>query len=255
MSPTSSDPSQNKIPVAIIGSCVSRDAFEFERASRFDLIGYYARTRLASFMGRATRSISPDYSKISSNFQRKTVAADITKNGRKLLREQQYSLLVIDLIDERFPLIRFADSGVATESNEFRKLGVARSAYTRIPPLHAESLDSWTAKWETLLRMIDATSDRGKIVVHLAQWCRYTAKGTATIDEVDVVDAANHWLSRAYEIMRLDLDASQFIRVSDENQVADDSHKWSIAPFHYVPAYYDEFIRKLERAAINQRSF
>lgn len=245
-------PAPTRVPrIAVLGSCVTRDAFELPEAEQFEVALYMARSALGSFMGRPTKSISPDYSRISSNFQRRMVAADIEKRGRKQLRSEPFDVLVLDLIDERLPVARFPDGGIATVSTEFRQLSISLDEYTKVHSHTDESWRLWRAGWTTLLTLLDQIDARQRVVVHRAYWAGTTADGSPTVEDPDIVAAANRWLDAAYSHMAADLAPQQFIEVAPELQVADPNHRWSAAPYHYVPEYYRDFLQRL--AAFAQR--
>lgn len=231
--------------IAVLGSCVTRDAFGIPEAEEFELTTYLARSALGSFMGRPTTAISPNYSLITSNFQRRMVMADIEKRGRKHLRSESFDVLVLDLIDERLPLARFPDGGIATVSSEFRLLGISLQEYTKIHSHTEESWRIWRAGWTTLVNLLDQIGARERTVVHRAHWVGRSADGAPTVKDPSTVAGANHWLDAAYEHMAADLGAHQFIDVAPEYQLGDPAHKWGLAPFHYVPEYYRDFLERL----------
>ncbi|MGP9613497.1 DUF6270 domain-containing protein [Brachybacterium sp. AOP42-B2-9] len=243
-SPTSS----SRPRIAVLGSCVTRDAFEIPEAARFELGVYTARSAMGSFMGRRTETIVPDYSRIVSNFQRRMVSADVEKQGRKQLRSEPFDVLLLDLIDERLPVARFRDGGVATVSNEFRRLGISLQNYTKIFAHTEEAWHLWKAGWSTFVRLLDEIGAREKTIVHCAHWVGHTPDGSPTMVDPTTITDANRWLEAAYERMSADLASYQFIDVADEYQVADPNHRWGLAPFHYVPAYYRNFLEQLATA-------
>ena len=55
--------------VAILGSCVTRDIFNFDREKRFQLVDYTARSSIASAFSD-TPFTNVEYSNIESLFQR-----------------------------------------------------------------------------------------------------------------------------------------------------------------------------------------
>lgn len=232
--------------IAILGSCVTRDAFALDEAQRFELVSYMARSALGSFMGRRTQQISPDYSRIASNFQRRVVQDDLAKQGRMRLRSLDFDALVVDLIDERLPLARFGDGGVATVSNEFRQLGVPLSAYTKNPPHSPDAFELWNAGWMTLLTLLDEIDARHKVVVHRAHWVVRAADGRPSVDDPETIYAANRWLDAAYEHMATTLEPHQMIEVPAGKVLADPVHQWGLAPFHYTADYYVEILRQLD---------
>lgn len=232
--------------IAILGSCVTRDAFDHEDARRFKLVSSVERTALGSFMGRRTQVLQPDYDKITSDAQRRTVQDDIAKQGRLRLRKLRFDALVVDLIDERLPVARFADGGTATVSSEFRQLSTPISQYTKVLPYTEQAFDRWRAGWTSLLDLLDQIGARHKVVVHRAHWVVRATDGRASVDDPETVYAANRWLNDAYEHMANTLEPHQAIEVPTRRVLADPQHPHGLAPFHYTPEYYAEILRQLD---------
>ena len=62
--------------IAIIGSCVTRDAFRPEDSDEWEIAAYYARSSLASAMSEIP-FVGVDLDGIDSAFQRRIVQADL----------------------------------------------------------------------------------------------------------------------------------------------------------------------------------
>jgi hypothetical protein len=135
----------------IIGSCVSRDAIAYDDAGEFTLKGYSARSSFAS----STLAIpKPDiYSaRIASKFQRQQVSNDFCKTLLGNLAKSRFDLLLIDFIDERFPLFAFDEGGLVTISIELHQLGVLKNLPGRIiPAFSPEHLELWDAGWQRFI--------------------------------------------------------------------------------------------------------
>lgn len=89
--------------VLILGSCVTRDAFEFAGDyPPLTLHGYYARSALVSATDARPFPGVP-LERIQSPFQRRMVQWDITGAALAEIAKADYDLLVYDAIDERYP--------------------------------------------------------------------------------------------------------------------------------------------------------
>lgn len=245
--------SSAKLRIALQGSAATRDAFDLPEAAAFDLVAYTAQSGLGSFMGRRPEVIDPDYSRIGTEAGRRLVRADIEKLGRKRLRSTPFDVLVLDLIDERLPMARFAEGGVATVSTEFRQLGISLQNFTKIHAHTEESWQLWEAGWDTLRRLLDQIGAREKTVVHRAHWAARATDGSPTMADPTAITDANRWLDAAYERMAADLAPHQFIDIADDHQVADADHPQGLAPFHYVPDYHRDFLERLAAAGARLR--
>ncbi|GAB2475049.1 DUF6270 domain-containing protein [Luteococcus sediminum] len=238
---------QEPVSVAIIGSCVTRDAFACAEASGYTIEHYSARTGLGSFLGPATRQLGADFDRIPSAFQRRVVRWDVEKFGRYWLRTNSPDVIVYDPIDERFALAVLPDDGVVTLSNEFGHLGIESGQYRRILPWSEEHFTRWRRGWATLLRLLDDAGLRDRLVVHLAYWGTTVEQTGDSPGRPEEIARANAWLARAEEVMRSSLPPDRFIRVPNALTVADGGHRWGVSPFHYVHPYYLHFLQELDR--------
>ena len=116
---------KNRIDVSIFGSCVTRDALEFEEDEnqRLELKTYIARQSIISSIDKPIKCCEEDI-KLNSPFQRRMVLWDLKKNAFELLSSDNSRYLIIDFIDERLGLCKLNGS-VVTCSTEFKKSGVA----------------------------------------------------------------------------------------------------------------------------------
>lgn len=107
----------------IYGSCVSRDALEFQQDGP-ELVKYVARTSLA-VQQSAPKVLTSLLERIPSPFQREMMMIDMQKSLFQLLESEQYDVLLLDFIDERFGIAQFEDDARFTLSADLPTL-VAR---------------------------------------------------------------------------------------------------------------------------------
>ncbi|GGC10716.1 DUF6270 domain-containing protein [Cellulomonas carbonis] len=232
--------------VGIIGSCVTRDAFELPRREGIVLDAYFARSSLASAC-TDRRFGGVDTSVIESAFQRRIVGFDLDKAFLDYLEADGFDVLVYDPIDERFDLM-LQNGAVATRSNEFMRASFDDDAIARVPSSTAEFVALWERGWSRLLKVLDAHGKRGALRVNEVYWAT-TARGDVDLAKTaprERTRAANEFLARLYQRMRADLDPHQFYTYAEDVLVAADEHRWGISPFHYVPEFYQAFVRRLE---------
>lgn len=238
--------------VAILGSCVTRDAFEFDTAGKWCVRPYVARTALGSLFGPRTSDQYLEYHRLPSKFQQRVVRDDIEKNGLTRILSNDFDFIIYDAIDDRYPLALFHDEGIATESLEFRGLGVPADLYTTIDPWTAAHYERWESGWRALMEIVTSLRLRNRVLIHGARWALQTRASMILPGDPLMIAKANEWLERAEERMAHDVQGSQFIRVPHEHHVADPSHRWGLAPFHYIPSYYEEFLRRLDMVSAGQ---
>ena len=143
-----------KIRLLILGSCVSRDIFEFCDASDFEIVEYFARTGLASLNGApAIDQVALD--QIISPFQRRVVSYDMDKSFWTKLESLSFDLLLLDFIDDRFDLMRTKDGGLFTLSNEYVSAAGQPPRRRRIASTSKEKRRLWLAGWQRLLTELD----------------------------------------------------------------------------------------------------
>ncbi|MBD5164984.1 DUF6270 domain-containing protein [Helicobacter sp.] len=105
--------------VLIFGSCVSRDILNFDTQGDFEIARYFARSSFASLSSEpyVDRSI---LEKIASNFQRRIVEWDMSKEFWLFLQQSNYDFLLLDMIDTRFHLHKIHSKYLCTISSEYQ---------------------------------------------------------------------------------------------------------------------------------------
>src|SRR4051794_20901336 len=102
---------------AILGSCVTRDLLE--GTNDVELVAYFARTSVVSAVSAPlTAPISA--LKGPSAFRHRMVMADLRKTALSEIGELEFDQLIVDLIDERLPLLRYGNT-IITQSWEFEE--------------------------------------------------------------------------------------------------------------------------------------
>lgn len=230
----------------IFGSCVTRDAFAFTEDPRFRLDQYFARSSLASAFGRGPFS-EVRTETIESAFQRRIVEWDLRKTFARTLSEQTYDWIIIDLIDERFDLVRDRSGAVATCSNEYQKAEVLSGVSLETIRSGSDSfMDLWAEGWSRFVEMVDGTCGRDAIVLHKAYWAETTEHGEPFRGQTsESIARANAVLDRMYAIIEADLPPDNALAVPRGSIRGASEHKWGRSPFHYTDDYYVDFMRLL----------
>lgn len=232
--------------IFILGSCVSRDAFSLPY-KEMELVAYVARTSLASAFHSqvAPRSLARLAASIPSSFQRRMVLADLDKRLPIMLKETDFDVLLIDLIDERFNLLQVEGGngrpGLYTLSAEFSRIHDGRG---RLVP--ADSSERWRAWTRGVSRLLQLVSVH-KIVLNRAFWADKTCAGEL-LEGPWEVDANNQLLERMYDYIEASAAGVRTIRYS-RAPLADPRHRWGLAPFHYDQASYRHMLDCLKDMA------
>ena len=221
----------------ILGSCVTRDAFAVSSDPRLSLERYFARSSIASAFGPGPVT-GVDTATITSPFQRRIVQWDLDKEFARSLSTGSFDRIVLDLIDERFDLVRTPTGALATRSNEFRAAATTADL-ERVASGSEEFFRLWCEGWRAFLATLDATVGRHVVLLHEAHWATTTESGAAFAHHPpEAIDAANALLDRLHAVIRADLSPTQVITPPRTAVVGADRHQWGPSPFHYADEYY-----------------
>lgn len=263
---------QRRLEILIVGSCVSRDTFEFLDPRRFHLRDYVARQSLISGFGPAAAPLV-EPSGLPSRFQQRMVEADAASDlpERVETHAPRVDLLLWDLVDERLGVHVRADGGITTDSVEARSLRGA-SAATELPegtrhlPFgsdeHFTLFEAALPLWRGLL---ERTGLLGRTVLVAPPWAERTAEGDLTPPSFELSATEGNALSQRYVAAArrvlglpvLGLSLRQEATRADHEAGADDrptvharvDHHWGPAPFHYDDATYTVLAEGIADAA------
>lgn len=227
---------------AILGSCVTRDAFAAHPEALGSPAEYFARTALASAMSPVVVE-GVDLSSIPSAFQRRVVGYDLDRAFLDFLERGELDLLVYDLIDERFPLLVLDGGGVVTRSGEFLRATADLAVTETVAPWTERSYALWEEAWSLLVARLRDLGLLERLVVNDVRWADVVEGGGQMPDVYPptLTARANYFLGRMSARMRRDLAPSQLFTYDGSLLTATSEHRWGTAPFHYVPAYYRAF--------------
>lgn len=236
------EPADPAVPVAIWGSCVTRDAMEVA-AGRLELLRYHART---SWVAQASTPYGEEVGSLEplSPFGARTVAEDYQKTVVDELVRRQPRAVLIDLIDERFVLLRtgpswwtMSDYVQATAMNE----RIRRSPASRTEFLDDRRLGLFEAAARTLAPRLAALLPDTAFVLHEATWAtRVRGEERFPAGHEEKAAAMNQALEQHYQVLA-DAFGPRLLRLRPPQElvVADPEHVWKLAAFHYVPEYYE----------------
>lgn len=230
----------------IFGGCATRDIFDIGMAKDFGLEfrDYYARSSPASaFCLSRDTSLTPDYSKIASNFQRRCVERDIKKHLVSSL-DKKFDYLLVDFFSVRFD-IAVKESDVFTVSNVFNKTGFdyRKAGYNLVKKGTSKYVDLWTVGFENLTQIFDSK----KIIINELYAAKKLEDGSGYgVEKESIIDEYNDFLNYAYTEARKWVPAANFIRYDNDVFMGALEHKWGVGPYHYIPRVYEEAARFLK---------
>ena len=236
----------DKIPLFILGSCVTRDAFEIAPNHSYKIEGYYARTSLFSTFSNHLKEVpTREDIGIEGNFRATQARKEFTKEARYYLATAPVRYILIDLLDERFGLYKFRDSFISN-SNELQEAKYYQKYKEEFVNLDKESLSK--AKIIEIFYEYLKRYDRDNIIILHKVYCSnqyIDDNGEVHTFEQRVVDENNRindMLNQFYYYMEMTFPNLKTIQIQD---IAYAGHKWGLTPFHYTNKYYEKFIEKL----------
>lgn len=238
--------------ILIVGSCVSRDILNYNEDSTLEISAYYARSSFASAF--APVATADEYSHtLQSKFQASIVKADLQNSLSSSLKDTNFDILLIDLIDERFSIALEDSGGIFTLSNELISAGfdVTANNIKIIKSQTDDFYDLWEKGWLKFITNIKSLDRLEDVFIHKTFWSSATQSGNdySSMFHKEQISAANSFLQRLYTRIALDLQTHQFIEPAPQFLCGADDHKWGISPFHYIDDYYKFMLEKLKKIA------
>jgi len=243
----------DKIKVLILGSCVSRDAFEFDSSGTFQVVDYYPRTSLASIYACDHKVELKSLPNISSPFQKKSIERDFNKDFITDLPNIHFDVLLLDLIDDRFDLAEAPNGAYFTVSNELIESGFDFDKCRNINSRSNEKFHIWELGWQKFIKHLASINVLQKLYVNAPYWASTTTDGMPFHE--DYVEENNLLLRRIYKRIAKDLPFSQILSFDKNNCVAADNHKWGSQPFHYKNEFYIKLLRQIYLRQIKPNLF
>jgi len=246
----------------IFGSCVSRDVLEVQKERKIFLKSYIARQSIVSAVSEPI-SIDADKLKLNSEFQKRMVLHDFKKDTFEVFRKNNSDYILIDFIDERFPLVKIGHSYV-TGSNE-----LLTSCYINVPEivkphklnyllawLGGRKADKWKIEKTDLEKFIFMFTHRlldiyqpKQIIVHEV----YLSDIYRNIENEICLFPKNHLanncvMNEKYEYIYRKFEEfipNAYIINCSKNYIADENHKWGLSPMHFQKEYYEKVLEEI----------
>jgi len=233
----------SQIKIFIFGSCVSRDFIEIASAKNFTLVKYYARSSFASLSSKPLKD-DQLLSRIESKWQRTMLFNDLQKNVFYDVLRNDFDVMLIDLIDERFNLAK-VDGSLCTISTEYRKY--QEKKYQAIAFDSVEKFEHWKIGFKKFIQHLQRVNAVDKIRINRVWWAdKIEDTGFFSDDYAQYIKRNNEILEKMYSHISKFIKASQFIDYPNDILVAAKSHKWGVQPFHYIDSFYNYTKKNLE---------
>ena len=243
--------------IGIFGSCVTRDVWTFLDL-RVDGMKFFARTSVPSMVSRPLGNIELGKQLgclPKGGFDERCLRADIMKTAVREMEDARPAVLIFDFVDERFDLIEVSGSifaaGIVFIQSALGDAPPFLGGRT-IPRISDDALRLWLEGLDVLKRRIDAGPlAEAKLVLHRCFWAEsYIKDGiiSSHLDRVGLykgkfasISEHNAMLAKYYAAFERAFPDATIIDLPEKLRLADASHRWGHAAFHFVPEYYQAF--------------
>lgn len=257
----------HKVLLSIFGSCVSRDVLECKsnQERTIQLKTYVARQSIVSAVSEPL-SCDEQRIQLQSAFQRRMVLCDFRKTSFSLFAEDGSQYILIDLIDERFDLMKIGKA-LITLSNEAEASGVTkdyakesrlglRSARMKKKRLRSHyyvgtrRLEEYIRHFADRLKKIYAEE---RIILHRVKMQDYYVDLGGNVCKFPLNHLYNNarvnkLLGYMYDYLEDCLPNAHVIDFCDV-YYADQNHKWGLSPMHYQAEYYERVYQEIMKIA------
>lgn len=244
---SAAQPASAPVRATILGSCVSRDTAEAAGPERIAVSTYVARQSLASAWSDASAAY-PEGTKIASRFQERQIRGDFSGDlGTRLPAAGAADLILCDLVDERHGVHELPGGTIVTRSVDAlsaRDVRAVLETGRRIPFGGPEHYALWSLGAVRLAEQLDSRGLLGRAVLLDIPWAVTDVNGDAVPDSMGVSAQEANRLRAPY-VRRLAGLGFEVITLAEDVVLADPSHRWGLAPFHYQPAVYEQILWEL----------
>ena len=243
---------QKNAAVSIFGSCTTRDCLRLFPARAFQLKSYIARQSVVSAVSEPA-PLELDEIRLESPFQRRAVWQDFSKNAFDILAHDGSSWIILDLIDERFPLTEIGGAYVTKSALAVQGGAVAEDAPTapRVSNgkdyfVNGRCLREFIGEF---CRRLRAIYSEDHIIIHRALTVEqyWTAEGELrpyTDAELETGKALNALITYMYDVLEEELPQAHVIDCMS-GWHGSGTHAWGVATVHYEDGYYAQVIQRL----------
>lgn len=224
--------------VSVLGSCVSRDIFRVAPTDGVVMGRYVARTSFATMF---TAPLVPPYDPpADEKWEDRMARLETSKGSLDYLFSQPFDYLVIDLIDERHPVLADGEAS-ALWTAPFRKAGLfkyKKPTWKKLSVGGERQMSMWR---EGLRRFTAIARQRGiqdRIVLNCVYLTRDFAQGGQFSRVKDWEMALNGTLRVMYDEFMDALPEAFQITYPEEIIKLPKRHAWGLAPYHYHDPLY-----------------
>nr|WP_321456100.1 DUF6270 domain-containing protein [uncultured Cohaesibacter sp.] len=222
---------EQKYPIKIQGSCVTRDAVECVM-DRVSIETYNARSSIASLISDPVDIWFQDQSELP-NFERRNIYNDFDKSWR--FKKPDNIPTIYDFTDERYGILKLQDDRMVTLSTGLRAMAGGLEQILKkgvwIAPNSDAFLELIASKLDQFCELVDA---KGISVINVCYWASQDNKGQSYDEnETGFTDRMNRMLDVIYDRLAAKTKAT-FFGLPKSEFVGDANHRWARSPYHYT---------------------
>ena len=232
--------------VFIWGSCVSRDCFNYSSSYNFELVSYHARCSCVSAMSNPVSYENVKLCNLKSKFKQNTIINDFNKNLLKDLKSKSFDILLIDFIDERFPIKIDKDGNIITVSSELLETNYVSLDNSLIYVGDEKRFSLWKKSWDKFITICIKLGIKDKIIINRLHWAKYMENNERIPNFTEqYITTNNSFLDRIYSTIDEYIPKTQQIYYPNNIILANSKHRWNISPFHYIDNIYNHTNKSL----------
>lgn len=246
-----------KIKVAVIGSCVTRDLFNSKFVSNYkdfyECVSTVWQTSMISFMSDRTEIMEEqkECKDEVSKLQRNTINRDIGKLYRNELIETQPDYIIFDLYtDIKYGLIKTNSGYLTNNPNGFRKtLYFKEGHYEQALNIFKDEqyLELFYDNFSKFEDWVNANIPNCKIIItKFSEAFSYMTKGNFAVNFnpkiCGTVAKDNKMYNKIYDKLSSDHDV-QLLDMQSRTYFGDYDHVYGNKPWHFTQQYYDDLYK------------
>ncbi|MNS44980.1 hypothetical protein D3C72_774380 [compost metagenome] len=237
--------------IAILGSCVTKDAFKYNDGSLDVKHAYYPRASIISLVS-SPLEIDEKLLSAQSEWLNQIIINDFRKTTLLKVATHNPYAICVDLIEERFDIVKVQDGSYITFSDELVKYYANHNSLAsneRISFYDKKRKALFLHSLEKLCSIFNEDFSSSKIIIHRALFSDYfidSGKIKKFSDEkCQRNKSINSLLCFGYDYLESNINNSSLISLPPQLTIANNNHIWGLSPYHYIDEYYEAFFAKL----------
>lgn len=245
-----------KITVSICGSSATRGCFELHNLKEFnDIIDVVNMQYLSSFISLMSDSFSGkiDIDGNTSEWNKKVIRRDLSKEYLNELKELQPQYIIIDFIsDILYGTLKFDNEIITNNKSKLKDVKFENKGIVfDINSNYEEYINELLKSTLRFIEYVKLNLPNTKVIIHSARFIRsYYDSGNIcrlfnaydTYEKNKILDEIES------KLKRFGLDN---ININNEKYCSNEGHKWKKNRVHYEQKYYRDFLLNLYRVIIN----